>query len=324
VWFGDDEANRAREANRHHAMGATGKGASEGIISKMRDRGDEQLARSRLFINHPRSSSFQFADTVRVLNAQLKSGHNVLLEGTQGALLDFNTGPYPFVTTRMTNAPAWLAEAGLPPENVETILVLRSYPIRVAGNSGPMPDEISWPILAREINGYRKGFEQPAMVPESAIQEFENCLTRVVRSDYPDVWTTLGDRATQFHLWSPEECQLFRVCLSEANATALKQMSEIGRANLAFFEKTTVTKKLRRIARFSYTEAKLAILMNAPTSIAYTFINYDMPELWSETNAKTVMFSAKDRLDQLQTLLGVPVDYVTTERYQENVINLRS
>lgn len=324
VWFGAEEAERAREANRHHAMGATGKGASEGIITKMRDRGSDN-PRARLFSSHSLAHRFQFADTVGMMNRQLNGGQSILLEGTQGALLDFNIGPYPFVTTRMTNAAAWLAEAGLPPVNVETILVLRSYPIRVAGNSGPMPDEIDWPTLARSINDEMHGLGRPPLIDHDAIAAFEASLEKIMFEQFPDCVTELGIKlAMKPHMWSAELKNKYRVEVSEANAMALADLKPEVLAKLSFFEKTTVTKKLRRVSRFNYGDARKAILMNGPTSIAYTFLNYDIPTLTGETDAGLVRDVFSVQCNKMEHMLRCPIRYVTTERHQENVLILNA
>lgn len=324
VWFGDAEKEKSQAANRHHAMGATGKGCSEAIVSKMRDRGTDH-PEERLFKNHPEAAGYVFTDTAEMLSAALKQGRNVLLEGTQGALLDFNTGPYPFVTSRMTSSAAWLAEAGLPPVNVETVLVVRAYPIRVAGNSGPMPGEISWPILAREINRKLARRALPPLVDPKAIQEFDLALDEVLQSQYPELVHEVGLAAAhEMHTWPEELRQRYRVCLSEANTSALKLLSPETIEALKFFEKTTVTKKLRRIARLDLGEVRRAINQNGPTCIAYTFLNYDAPELANETNLSAVLFNDETSrfIDDLERTLGVPVRYVTTGPLNEHVIDL--
>lgn len=324
VWFGDKERETSKLANRHHAMGATGKGCSEAIVSKMRDRGSDKAARSRLFCNctYGKFDNYNFTDTVDFLSGILDAGDNILLEGTQGALLDFNTGPYPYVTSRMTNAAAWLAEAGLPPINVETVLVVRSHPIRVAGNSGPMPCEITWPILARRVNDKRERFGLQPLVSERAIQEFEAAFRSAMIEHFPDVADDLGvGFAENFHLWSPDQRVKHRVCLSEVNTIALRSLSDDTLAQLSFFEKTTVTKKLRRIADLDVEEVKRAIRMNAPTEIAYTFLNYDQPELTNNTDADKVRvaFVSKSRLE---SRFGVPITLVSTGPLGEHVIDV--
>lgn len=321
--FGAEERNRAKDANRHHAMGATGKGASEGIITKMRARGEDE-PELRLFSRSQYAGDFQFIETDLMLNRRLDAGADVLLEGTQGAHLDFNLGPYPYVTTRMTNASAWLAEAGLPPVNVHTILVLRSHPIRVAGNSGPLPDEINWPSLAEVVNELQRARGHGPVVPDRAIRAFRDALTSVAEEHFPDVVREIGARVLYPETLTPGERKRYRVFLSEANALALQRLDAQTLEDLRFFEKTTVTKKLRRVAMFNCDDALIAIKWNAPAEIAYTFLNYDMPDLTGETNLMTIQHTAGEHLADLERMLKVPIRYVTTEREQHHVIDLNS
>ena len=86
----------------------------------------------------------QILDTT--LAHALKVGDRVIVEGTQGFGLSILHGEhYPYATSRDTSASGALSEAGLSPIDVDCIvLVIRSYPIRVAGNSGPLPNETTW------------------------------------------------------------------------------------------------------------------------------------------------------------------------------------
>ena len=53
------------------------------------------------------------------------------------------------MTSRDTSAANFLSEAGLGPLcTTEVILVVRTLPIRVAGNSGPLQSEINWETVA--------------------------------------------------------------------------------------------------------------------------------------------------------------------------------
>lgn len=77
----------------------------------------------------------------------LETGAPILLEGTQGFGLCLNHGSYPYCTSRDVLTSSLLSDAGIPPKfHDETIGVLRTYPIRVGGNSGPAgkSDEITW------------------------------------------------------------------------------------------------------------------------------------------------------------------------------------
>src|SRR5207247_1926198 len=58
---------------------------------------------------------------------------------------------YPYVTSRDTTAAGFLSEAGLSPLDVDdVVLVLRAFPIRVAGSSGPLECEVDWGTVTRD------------------------------------------------------------------------------------------------------------------------------------------------------------------------------
>ncbi len=77
-------------------------------------------------------------------------GKKILLEGTQGTGLSLHHGLYPHITSRDTSVSGCLSEAGISPKRVrKIIMVTRTYPIRVGGESGPfLSTEINMKILA--------------------------------------------------------------------------------------------------------------------------------------------------------------------------------
>jgi adenylosuccinate synthase len=87
--------------------------------------------------------------TVPFLREKLNKMQRVIVEGTQGFGLSVMHSPhYPFTTSRDTTASGILSESGLSPLDVDDIaLVIRAFPIRVSGNSGPLLREISWELL---------------------------------------------------------------------------------------------------------------------------------------------------------------------------------
>jgi adenylosuccinate synthase len=98
-------------------------------------------------------------DTSRWLNDWLKDDGDVLIEGTQGYGLGLHAGYYPTCTSSDCRAIDFLAMAGISPwsswvDDFEVWVVLRTYPIRVAGNSGPLKNELTWDELARRTSGY--------------------------------------------------------------------------------------------------------------------------------------------------------------------------
>ena len=93
-------------------------------------------------------------DTVEYLNALIDTGESILLEGTQGAVLSLHHGYRGKTTSRDTNSSNWCADAGISPFAVRDIYgVTRTFPIRVAGNSGPMSgQEITWEEITEHAN----------------------------------------------------------------------------------------------------------------------------------------------------------------------------
>jgi adenylosuccinate synthase len=79
----------------------------------------------------------------------------VCLEGTQGYGLGLHTRYYPFTTSGDCRAIDVLAQVGVSPWDprisyVQPWVVFRPFPIRVAGNSGPLLDETTWEALGLE------------------------------------------------------------------------------------------------------------------------------------------------------------------------------
>lgn len=94
-------------------------------------------------------------DVSEEVNSTLDEGKKVIIEGTQGfGLSVYHTQYFPYATSRDTSVAAFLSEVGVSPFMVsDVIMCVRTFPIRVAGNSGPLPNEITWEKL-QEISGY--------------------------------------------------------------------------------------------------------------------------------------------------------------------------
>ena len=71
----------------------------------------------------------------------LASGHQIIIECAQGAMLDIDYGAYPFVTSSSTSAAGACQGAGVPPMSVDRVLgVYKAYATRVG--AGPLPTEL--------------------------------------------------------------------------------------------------------------------------------------------------------------------------------------
>ncbi len=95
-------------------------------------------------------------DVSAEINHGVDHGKKVLVEGTQGFGLSlYHSEAYPKATSRDTSAASFISECGISPRLVtKVILVLRTFPIRVAGQqAGPLFDEVDWETVQRE-SGY--------------------------------------------------------------------------------------------------------------------------------------------------------------------------
>ena len=81
------------------------------------------------------------ADTVLLLNEALQAGKRVLLEGSQGTLLDVDHGTYPFVTSSNPTAGGACTGSGIGPTKISKVIgIVKAYTTRVG--SGPFPTEL--------------------------------------------------------------------------------------------------------------------------------------------------------------------------------------
>ncbi len=162
---------------------------------------------------------------------RLAAGERIVIEGTQGFGLSLlHSTEYPYVTSRDTTAAAFVSETGLSPLDVDDIvLVIRAFPIRVAGNSGPLLNEIEWQTLSSEAG-----------------------------------------------------------------------------SSIPIVEYTSVTRSIRRVARFHPDVVRQAIIVNRPTRVVLNHLDY-IDTLCASLNA--LSDKAKDFVDTVEASLNAPIHY---------------
>lgn len=227
------EEDREAERLELKEIASTCSGTGAASVRRMSRRSDVYLAKTSDAI----SNRCRVETVAPLLHSVLDDGGEVIVEGTQGFALSLLHGPdYPFVTSRDTTAAGFAMEVGLSPRLInEVILVLRTFPIRVGGPSGPFTDEISWEEIAR-ISG------APEVLPEY----------------------------------------------------------------------TSVTKRLRRVARFDLEAIKLACRYNRPTSLAV--MGLDRIDFANTGLTEVCKLTAKARafLEDIELSTAVPVEFVGT------------
>ncbi len=194
-------------------------------------------------------------ETLRVLDDAFSVGKRVFVEGTQGTGLSLHHGTYPYVTSRDTSGSGCLAEAGIAPTRVRrTIVVVRSYPIRVqsppGGTSGPMGVDLSWAEVSK-----RSG------IP----------LTKLKKS-----------------------------------------------------EKTSTTKRDRRVAEFNWYLLRKAVSLNGPTDIALTFADYidgqnAEARRFEQLSEETLRF-----IEEIECVASAPVSLIATRFDHRSIIDRRA
>lgn len=160
--FEEEEGHTRGEL--HQRIGSTGEGVGAARIARIkRDRHKFKLVHE---VAHQYGVNSMLTDTVEIMNKLVDNGSNILIEGTQGCGLSLIHGPWPYVTSADTNAGQLIADCGLSPRLVEKVLlVARTMPIRVAGNSGPLKGETSWEILSDQLG--RKVVEQTTVTKKT-------------------------------------------------------------------------------------------------------------------------------------------------------------
>lgn len=231
----------------HRTIGSTGEGVGAARIGRIeRFSATFQHAQdlADVELGHGVALRDLFVPASTWLPDRVASGCSVLLEGTQGFGLSLIHGAWPYVTSADTSAAQLCADAGLSPRDItDVMMVIRTFPIRVAGNSGPLQNELTWEQL-------------------SAI---------------------------------------------------------VGRP---LEERTTVTKKVRRVGGWDENIVRQAIAVNRPNIVACTFMDYLDPTIEGKTEVSELQESTRARsfVEYLELLSSAKVGFVGTGGPEWSVI----
>lgn len=96
----------------------------------------------RQFVEYGRKLRDHVAPTHQMVQAAVRRGDRVLLEGAQGVLLDIDWGTYPYVTSSSPGAAGACQGAGIGPRDLDHVAGLfKAYSTRVG--EGPYPTELT-------------------------------------------------------------------------------------------------------------------------------------------------------------------------------------
>ena len=140
------DSHKEQEGMLIGAIGSTGKGIGAARSSRIM-RKAKRLVDDKDAINALMDRQIQIAHYDH--NPGVPHSHTII-EGTQGFGLGLRAGFYPQCTSSDCRAVDFMAMAGIHPwqfEEVKVWAVARMFPIRVAGNSGPLANETTWEKL---------------------------------------------------------------------------------------------------------------------------------------------------------------------------------
>lgn len=175
--------SREAAGDLRYRVGSTMTGTGGAVVMRAERSPNLRFAR-----DEPELVEF-LADVAEFIEFACAKGDRVVAEGSQGfGLSVLHTECYPFATSRDTTAAAVLSEIGLSPMLVDEIaLVLRAFPIRVPGNSGPLANETTWESIAHE-GGYADTFQELTSVTRAVrrVARFEDSIVRAaIRANQP-------------------------------------------------------------------------------------------------------------------------------------------
>lgn len=173
------------------SIGSTGEGVGQARIARISRKPGVVLA-----MDFPWSPKVKVTDTAEMLNGILSAGGTVMVEGTQGSGLSLLHGTeYPKVTSADTNVSGMLSEAGIAPSlSGHVHLVARTFPIRVAGPSGPMGEELSWDWFIEQGIVTKPEQTTVTLKTRRISRWYDPVVDRAVMLNRPcGIWLTFGD-----------------------------------------------------------------------------------------------------------------------------------
>jgi len=162
-------------------LSGTGAAVSDRVLRGPQFRHAKDIPELRRFL----------ADIPAEINDAANGDRIVIIEGTQGFGLSLLHSPYfPKATSRDTSASACCSEVGISPRLITDItLVFRTFPIRVAGDSGPLENELSWEAVTERSGAPRPIREHTSVTSKlRRVAEFDLKIARMaIRHNLPTI-----------------------------------------------------------------------------------------------------------------------------------------
>lgn len=215
------------ELDMHRTIGSTAKGIGAA-------RADRIMRQAKTIGDAPETVS-DYGTVEDVATTILDDPNRVVqLEGTQGYQLGLHTENYPQVTSGDCTALDVMAAARVNPfwvaslDDIQVWLVFRPYPIRVAGNSGPLPYETTWEDLGlpqevttvtkkvRRVGGWSRDWAQEAIRANTGLyhmrKQLRLALTMADQLDPAIAGATSGEQLAKSEAYQRFMVRFLRDC----------------------------------------------------------------------------------------------------------------
>ncbi len=224
------------------------------------------------------------ADIPGMIDGYRKAGQNIMFEGAQGTLLDIDQGTYPYVTSSNTTAGGACTGSGIGPKDLDYILgITKAYTTRVG--AGPFPTEL-----------------------------------------FDEVGNHLGTRGHEFGATTgrSRRCGWF-------DAVALRRAAQINSLSGLCMTKLDVLDGLESIqlcTQYRYQGELLDMPPLGADAIEQCEPVYETMPGWSEStegvrDMASLPENARNYLKRLETVVGVPIDIVSTGPERDETIILK-
>lgn len=225
------------------------------------------------------------ADVTTRIHEHRQRGDDILFEGAQGVYLDIDHGTYPFVTSSNTCVGSVVNGAGFGPRYLDYVLgITKAYTTRVGG--GPFPTEL-----------------------------------------FDEVGKTLAKRGNEFGAVTgrPRRCGWF-------DAVLLQRSIELNSITGLCMTKLDVLDGLESLKIAVAYEDKHGKRYNRPPNAAEDFVDltpvYEEMPGWTESTAdirdiNQLPANARAYIQRIESLLGIPVDILSTGPERDSTIILR-
>lgn len=236
-------------------------------------------------MEHAKIIAPMMADVSQELNTAHAQGGNLLFEGAQGTLLDIDHGTYPFVTSSNCVAGNAAAGAGVGPHLLHYVLgITKAYCTRVGG--GPFPTELDW--------------------------EAEGTVGHHLATVGAEKGTTTG---------RSRRCGWFDVALLKRSA----QVNGLTGLCITKLDVLDGLPELQLCVGYILDGQRIDILPQAAEEIARCSPIYETMPSWRSSTVGITDYAqlpaeARAYLERIETLVGVPVDIISTSPDRDHTI----